>query len=347
MFLPAALFTNSLIAVWGNIRRFEEKTGAAQGLLRAGGGSLATTEASTNGSVKDTKLTMLSGRRLRGLDSLSKGISENLQLVSHEDLGKEHNETAKPDEQHVHTFTTSRIKRFLGVPVLGGSNSIVQTNKMYRFDGDAKPNLQEEGYPLYCSIPSCDRRPECQGAKCCKTVMFEALLSITDWMDNHAVEYVLLHGTLLGAKRDKDIIPWTSDLDIGISAKDVQKLIQQNDIPFNFGYDQNFVIPRGCEDHNPGFPGEYQDMEADGEPGSMTAKGLLGYYIDIYPFEFTGDEVPSLGCLETNQDGAIRKTTVDIRGRPFKAPENVEACLVDWFGETWKIPTHQHANDVV
>merc|ERR1719272_1656280 len=112
---------------------------------------------------------------------------------------------------------------------------------------------------MHCSTPVCDRSEICKGPLCCNTVMFEALSSVTDWFDRNSVDYVVLDGTLLGGARDKDIIPWTADLDIGISAKDVPKLINQTDIPFHFAYKHEVIIPRGCEDHNPGFPGKYSD----------------------------------------------------------------------------------------
>jgi len=187
---------------------------------------------------------------------------------------------------------------------------------------------------------------------CCNTVMYEALSSITAWMDQHAVEYVVLDGTLLGAARDKDVIPWTADLDIGISAKDVPKLIHQKDIPFHFAYKQEIVIPRGCEAHNPGFPGNYSNSTPSLHTlayGDEAQTGQGSYYIDIYPFETFSEFYKDFdsGCLERNRDGTIRNTTVQIRDRKFKAPANIEACLVEWYGKDWRIPTHKQWTDVV
>jgi hypothetical protein len=279
---------------------------------------------------------------------------EKIQSLLPKDLVVEPHAMAHPSfsqgEQNMYTLVSSRSHRLLGFPVFGGSNSFIQLpwfNKDY-------PNvhIREAGYPMHCSTPICDRTVKCKGAMCCNTVMYDALSNITAWFDRHDVEYVVLDGTLLGGARDKDVIPWTEDLDIGIHAKDVPKLIRQKEIPFHFAYKQETVIPRGCEAHNPGFPGKYSDSTPSLDTlahGLEAQTGQGSYYIDIYPFETSweiSNEFDS-GCLKRNKDGTIRKGTVRIRDRTFNAPVDIEQCLVEWYGKDWRIPKHDNANDVI
>lgn len=44
----------------------------------------------------------------------------------------------------------------------------------------------------------------------------EALFAFKDLMDKHNIEFVLLYGALLGAYRNKRLLPWDVDIDVGI-----------------------------------------------------------------------------------------------------------------------------------
>jgi len=217
--------------------------------------------------------------------------------------------------------------------------------------------LPTGGLPLTCAIPRCSRSPSCRGAECCGTQMFKAVSAITGWMDSNSIEYVLLHGTLLGAYRDNDIIPWTGDVDLGIYSKDVGKLIAQKDIPWHFGYKDCFVVPRGCEYHanSSGFPGTYSSFTM-GEGSGAESKGYCdgrdpstcSYYVDFYVLDDPahGGSIAK-SCIENSlgSDGHVMKTTVKIRGKEFAAPSRIEDCLVARYGESWATPdTHEKFN---
>lgn len=205
-------------------------------------------------------------------------------------------------------------------------------------------SLSSGGLPFECNIPQCSRSEQCQGEQCCSTQMFHALSEITGWMEKNSVEYVILDGTLLGAYRDMDIIPWTADVDIGIYAKDVAKLIAQQDIPWNFAYKPSFGIPRGCEDGHPGFPGNYSKVNLT--DSGFCSEGHLNlfcsYYIDLYVID-SPDHGGMIAnhCLSQSQhrpDGKLITTTVEVRGKEFVAPSNIEACLVAVYGPSWRSP---------
>jgi len=200
--------------------------------------------------------------------------------------------------------------------------------------------MQQSGVPMSCDIPMCSRNCS-EGAECCATQMFEALSEITSWMKKNDVEYSVLFGTLLGAHRDKDIIQWTADVDLGIYSKDVLKLTTQKDIPWGFGYQNSFKIPRGCENHHEGFPGEYSKFQMANKGYCNGGDASCSYYIDLYVLDSAshgGDIAKSCIASSLDSGGHLKKTVVEIRGKEFDAPAEVEDCLVARYGSDWKTP---------
>ena len=54
-------------------------------------------------------------------------------------------------------------------------------------------------------------------------VLFEALCYIDDVCTKNDIRYYLAYGTLLGAVRGKDFIPWDPDIDLFMTRADYQK----------------------------------------------------------------------------------------------------------------------------
>lgn len=206
--------------------------------------------------------------------------------------------------------------------------------------------LPTGGTPMTCNVPQCSRADGCQGAECCNTQMFEAVSAISDWMKSNDVDYTLLFGTLLGAYRDNDVIPWTGDVDIGIYSKDVAKLIGQTDIPWHFGYKDTFDIPRGCENHHPGFPGAYSKFTMGNSGFCPGGSAQCSYYIDLYVLDephHGGNIARSCIAKSLGPDGRVKTSTVEIRGKIFTAPLQAEDCLVAKYGPNWKTPDASEA----
>eukprot|EP00928_Gymnodinium_smaydae_P078455 TRINITY_DN6245_c0_g1_i1.p1 TRINITY_DN6245_c0_g1~~TRINITY_DN6245_c0_g1_i1.p1 ORF type:complete len:286 (+),score=16.08 TRINITY_DN6245_c0_g1_i1:61-918(+) len=235
-----------------------------------------------------------------------------------------------------------------GTYVLTNRKTSTLQGRLARGDG--------EDVHMSCSFPACSRAASCRGAECCSHQMFEAVSTITDYMKKADIDHVLLFGTLLGAYRDHDIIPWTGDIDIGIFSADVPKIVAQHEIPWSFGYTDRFQIPRGCENHHPGFPGVYKSSteNASGFPfdDCMAQNNPLvcSYYIDLYVLddENHGGDIAD-ACLSSNwrdgvqKRGQLLKTKVTMRGKQFNAPANIERCLRADYGNHWRTPDPEHS----
>jgi len=195
---------------------------------------------------------------------------------------------------------------------------------------------------IICSVPRCERSilTRCNKSSCCSTKMYEGLSQITDWLDAQSITYVVLAGTLLGAHRDQDIIPWTSDLDIGIFQNDSEKVFEQHAIPFNF---VSSCPARGCEARVTESDQEIVSVKISGFPGSSV---LQGYYIDFYLIDDSerGGSIheESLASSGGGNRERLRRTNVTIRGKQFWAPADVEGYLDCHYKMNWKVPDPQH-----
>lgn len=59
-----------------------------------------------------------------------------------------------------------------------------------------------------------------------KDRMYRMLCAFADWCDERGIRYYLSGGTLLGAARHHDFIPWDDDVDVLIPRPDYEKLIR-------------------------------------------------------------------------------------------------------------------------
>lgn len=214
----------------------------------------------------------------------------------------------------------------------------------------------EIGLPVReCVTPVCDRSDDCKGPNCCHEVMLRALIQITNWFDEQDIEYVLLFGTLLGAHRDKSIIPWTADLDLGIYSRDSSKLYGQRDIPFSFGFADGYYFMRGCENRNLRIGHDFMTAKKGncsncvvvkqdelGEPGGWHLEKHGSYYIDIYQLDGLGSN-DAQGCINANGGLPLSVSKVQIGGHQFTAPKNIEGCLEYDYGRRWQVPDIKHA----
>jgi len=115
----------------------------------------------------------------------------------------------------------------------------------------------------------------------------ETEVEILDYLDEickkNNLKYFIMYGTLLGAVRHKDFIPWDDDIDVGMLREDYDKLIkilekEQHDkfkidcINVNKDYYLPFVKIKNCKT-------VFQ------EKNSINYSGNKGIWIDIFPFD--------------------------------------------------------------
>lgn len=158
------------------------------------------------------------------------------------------------------------------------------------------------------------------------------LLEIKAILDRLKIKFWLLAGTLLGAVRDKNFIPWDYDIDLTILAKDWRLSIREEFRKENFACEQ--IIHRK----------RYQDKISGGffNKRGVRCDFLLSYY---YPPEDIYIDLllcpPSWLCREN----VIRPARfyrgdhfIDFLGASFRVPYPAEECLEWIYGKNWRIP---------
>jgi len=73
---------------------------------------------------------------------------------------------------------------------------------------------------------------------CCRSKIEDLLIFTTRVLEENGIKYWLDYGTILGAVRDKDFIPWDDDADISILETDphlLQSLLSKDNIHYELG----------------------------------------------------------------------------------------------------------------
>ena len=155
-------------------------------------------------------------------------------------------------------------------------------------------------------------------------ISMEVVKIIADICEQHNLRYFLIYGTLIGAIRHKDFIPWDDDLDIMMPRPDYDKLLAYlyehiGEYPhlrvFNHDVckEYPYMITRVSDDR-------YEIVMDNEKPYGM------GVFIDIYPYDglgntqeealkygMKGDRLSSLCYQATRDHFAIENTKSPLR----------------------------------
>jgi hypothetical protein len=170
-----------------------------------------------------------------------------------------------------------------------------------------------------------------------------ALADLHDVFEDHGIWHALIYGTLLGAVRDGDVIPWDHDFDLLVRPDEVERILALNPQLARRGYSldvQRHWRARLC-------------MNRDGVPRFSTQ--ALAVYAgqekigDLYTFVLFEDGVlrrydfanHTYWCPHSSfpawfVEGPLGAATV--RGRRYPVPRDAEKLIAGIYGEDWRVP---------
>jgi hypothetical protein len=169
--------------------------------------------------------------------------------------------------------------------------------------------------------------------------MILMLLDVTRWLDKQQIPYFIVYGTLLGALRDRDIMPWTQDMDIVVDRSywpRLQRGLESADFfggrRYLFGVDQwEERVSRVCADWE-GFA----DSIIGGPDGDRFSRGT-DFHLDIYASDWWQvKDLHLIDCVEPLGPTA----QLSIRGINVSAPARPRACVEKLYGAEWRTPKH-------
>lgn len=196
---------------------------------------------------------------------------------------------------------------------------------------------------INCPITKANRPP------CCIEGFKNLLFYITDLLDKNDITYWLDYGTLLGAVRNGEIIPWDSDIDLGTLGTEVEKIWSLRNQILEDGYDFRVHQLSGTKS------AQASDIIVPEESHTIyvfySKINKLSLEIPVwdtnpkpgYAWQYTRRWY---GACERASGKAFSKLYVhpcdeiEMYGRKFSIPDKVEQFLEHRYGHNWRTPTN-------
>jgi len=159
---------------------------------------------------------------------------------------------------------------------------------------------------------------------CCQNNLLEILDFIHPLLKEHNIPHWLNFGTLLGAVRQQDLIPWDEDIDIGVWEKDVPKILKLEKVILSGGF--RILVNR--------FD--------DGRVCSITIfySHVNSLHLCLNTWTVQDDEACGVewSGMRFPLSKLITLSTATIRGKEYPCPSNPEIGLENFYGPDWRIP---------
>lgn len=163
----------------------------------------------------------------------------------------------------------------------------------------------------------------------------DVLKQVADFCEENGLVYFLSYGTLLGAVRHKDMIPWDYDIDIAMPRPDFERFLQMTSekpinehlTVFSWKNERNYYIPfiKVCDNRTRLVITK-----------TRRTKIPLGIWVDIFPLDGCSDD------MDENRE--LQKTALSFAKKammPFYATHSLKETLYQLLPivRSWFVPS--------
>ncbi len=172
--------------------------------------------------------------------------------------------------------------------------------------------------------------------------LFDALSRVHSVLDSHGIWHVLAYGTLLGAIREGDILPWDDDFDMLVRPEDLQALAGCGDdlaaeglhlVRIRRPADRLALRPPRIRSFDSALISVYAGTRRVGDLFlfSLFSDGVLRRYDFRNEIYWSPHASFPHFFVEERAEGTLR-------GKPFPVIAHAESWLASVYGEDWRTP---------
>lgn len=120
-----------------------------------------------------------------------------------------------------------------------------------------------------------------------QNIQLSMLNKIKEFCNENKIEFFLIGGTALGARRHEGFIPWDDDIDIGMRRQDYDKFVN---LSHKLNDEEIFVQTPNSDANSPfAYTKVRKNNSIFLEYCNKNSKMHSGIYVDVFPFDFTSE----------------------------------------------------------